>query len=37
MEVINPYEIDTGMDDIGGCERIKQELVHNHFHIGNAH
>jgi hypothetical protein len=27
MDVINPQEIAVGMDDIGGCSRIKQDLV----------
>ncbi len=27
MDVINPMDIDTTMDDVGGCENIKKELV----------
>ncbi len=26
-EVVNPYEIDVTLSQIGGCERIKQDLV----------
>jgi hypothetical protein len=27
MDVINPQHIDTTLDQIGGCERIKRDLV----------
>ena len=27
MDVVNPKQIDTTLDDIGGCDRIKQDLV----------
>ena len=30
MDVINPEHIDTTLDDIGGCDRIKQDLVSAH-------
>lgn len=27
MDVVNPDQIDTTLEQVGGCERIKQDLV----------